>query len=439
MLLTRITDAMREGAAWAQRRYNSKSGNGEGTRVMRRFEHARIMMYSHDTFGLGHLRRCQAIAHALVKDYGGLNILIVTGSTIAGAFDYRARVDFVKIPSVIKLRNGEYTSLDKHIDLEETLVMRESIIRHTAETFQPDIFIVDKEPLGLRGEVENTLTYLKSKGTVLVLGLREVMDAPQLLEAEWKQRNVMEKIGKLYDSILVYGPPDFYDPLTGLDVPESVSSKVDFVGFLRRQLADEEMPEHRPEGNYILVTPGGGGDGAELIHNVLNAYQHEPELQHHALIVLGPYMPARQRRKLIKKGKKIDRVSIIEFDNRMEDLVSAAKAVVTMGGYNTYCEILSFDKPALIVPRILPREEQLIRTRRAVELGLVEMLLPSEAADAGRMAAALRSLPNRPRPSQSRPGLRLEGMTNISLKIGRWLEKQSHQQLGLVERTSFNP
>ena len=97
--------------------------------MMRRFEHARIMMYSHDTFGLGHLRRCQAIAHALVKDYGGLNILIVTGSTIAGAFDYRARVDFVKIPSVIKLRNGEYTSLDKHIDLEDTLVMRESIIR----------------------------------------------------------------------------------------------------------------------------------------------------------------------------------------------------------------------------------------------------------------------------------------------------------------------
>jgi predicted glycosyltransferase len=74
-----------------------------------------------------------------------------------------------------------------------------------------------------------------------------------------------------------------------------------------------------------------------------------------------------------------------------------------------------------------------------VELGLVEMLLPSEATDAGRMATALRSLPNRPRPSQSSPGLRLEGMTNISLQIGSWLEKQSHQQLGLVESTSINP
>ena len=31
--------------------------------------------------------------------------------------------------------------------------MRSSIIRHTADIFDPDIFIVDKEPLGLRGEV----------------------------------------------------------------------------------------------------------------------------------------------------------------------------------------------------------------------------------------------------------------------------------------------
>ena len=149
--------------------------------MMRRLEHARILMYSHDTFGLGHLRRCRTIAHSLVENYRGLSVLIISGSTIAGAFDYRVRVDFVKIPSVIKLHNGEYTSIDRHTDLHETLEMRQSIIRHTAETFQPDIFIVDKEPLGLRGELEETLSYLKTRGTTLVLGLREVMDAPHLL------------------------------------------------------------------------------------------------------------------------------------------------------------------------------------------------------------------------------------------------------------------
>ncbi|MGL6183589.1 MAG: glycosyltransferase, partial [Aestuariivirga sp.] len=154
------------------------------------------------------------------------------------------------------------------------------------------------------------------------------------------------------------------------------------------------------------------------------------------VIVLGPYMPARQRRKLMKKGMKLASVKIIEFDNQMEDLVAGAKAVVAMGGYNTYCEILSFDKPALIVPRTVPRQEQLIRARRAAELGLIDMLLPEEAADAHRLAEALKALPARPRPSQSQPKLRLEGLMRISEIVGNWLDKRSHQHLSVVERLS---
>src|SRR3974390_1708670 len=118
----------------------------------------RILIYSHDTFGLGHLRRCRAIAHALVERYKQLSVLILSGSPIIGSFDFRTRVDFVRVPGVIKLRNGEYTSLNLHIDIEETLALRASIVRHTAEIFDPDLFIVDKEPLGLRGEVQSTLT-----------------------------------------------------------------------------------------------------------------------------------------------------------------------------------------------------------------------------------------------------------------------------------------
>ncbi|RWK56433.1 glycosyltransferase family protein [Mesorhizobium sp.] len=396
-------------------------------------QNARILMYSHDTFGLGHLQRCRTIAHSLVEDFRGLQVLIISGATIAGAFDYRARVDFVKIPSVIKLRNGEYTSLEKDIDLHETLRMRQSIIRHTAETFRPDIFIVDKEPLGLRGEIEDTLSYLKTRGTTLVLGLREVMDAPHLLEAEWAQRDVMRKIALFYDKVWVYGPPDFYDPLTGLDVPPAVRAKMKFVGFLQRSLQKNELPGHRPEGDYILVTTGGGGDGADLIHSVIDAYRHDPQLQHRALIVLGPYMPARKRNKLLKKGSKIPYIKIIEFDNRMEDLIAGAKAVVAMGGYNTYCEILSFDKPALIVPRVKPREEQLIRARRAAELGLIEMLLPEEAEDCQRFADALEVLPARPGPSQSHPHLTLEGLPHISEIVAELFDRRGGHHLSVIE------
>jgi predicted glycosyltransferase len=403
--------------------------------MMRRLEDARILMYSHDTFGLGHLRRCRTIAHSLVEDYRGLQILIISGATIAGAFDYRARVDFVKIPSVIKLRNGEYQSMERHRDLDDTLKMRRAIIRHTAEMFRPDIFIVDKEPMGLKGEVEETLAFLKTHGTTLVLGLREVMDAPHLLDAEWKRKNVMPKINQFYDTIWVYGPPDFYDPLVGLDVPESVRNKMNFVGFLQRSVSSEERPGHRPKGEYLLVTTGGGGDGADLVNDVMRAYQHDPTLQHKALVVLGPYMPAKQRRKLMRRSEAIPYLEVIEFDNRMEELVAGATAVVAMGGYNTYCEILSFDKPALIVPRVQPREEQLIRARRATELGLIDMLLPDDAEDPARMGAALKALFHRQAPSKSTSeGIRLEGLPHISDIVGRLLDRREPGYLSVVKR-----
>jgi len=149
-----------------------------------RLDNARILIYSHDSFGLGHLRRCRAIAHAIVDRYKGVSVLILSGSPIIGSFDFRARVDFVRIPGVIKLHDGEYQSLGLHIDVEQTMEMRASIIRQTALSFRPDLFLVDKEPLGLKGEVLATLEMLKAMGTTLVLGLRDIMDEPSLLFKE---------------------------------------------------------------------------------------------------------------------------------------------------------------------------------------------------------------------------------------------------------------
>ena len=378
-------------------------------------------MYSHDTFGLGHLRRCRTIAHSLVENYSGLSVLIISGSAIAGAFDFRARVDFVKVPSVIKLRNGEYTSMDKHIDLSETIRMRESIICHTAMTFKPDVFIVDKEPMGLQGEIAEALSYLKTQKTRLVLGLRDVLDAPRLLKVEWQRKDLVKKIETTYDHIWVYGPESFYNPMTGLDIPPSVQKRVEFVGFLKRKAWQNELPT-KQQGDYVLVTTGGGGDGVALIRAVLAAYQQYPDGLHKALIVLGPYMPGKERSEFVQAGQMLEGVEVIDFDSRMEELIAASRAVVSMGGYNTFCEILSFDKSALIVPRTVPREEQLIRTQRAAELGMVDILLPEDADDPEKMARALKSLPGRPKPSERDSDFELDGLTNVARLLGEMFQ-----------------
>ena len=397
----------------------------------------RVLIYSHDSFGLGHLRRCRAIAHAMCEDNEDLSVLILSGSPIIGSFDFRSRVDFVRVPGVIKLRNGEYTPLTLPMAIEDAIEMRASIIRHTAEVFDPDIMIVDKEPLGLRGELTTTLEVMKERGVHIVLGLRDVLDDPDLLLPEWTRKNSVPALQEYYDEIWIYGLPQICEPMAGLDLPASINRKITYTGYLQR-FADEtatlELPAASRNRPFILITPGGGGDGEELVDWVLRAYEQYSTLPHPSLIVLGPFMQSERRTEFIARAGELPDVEAITFDAHMESLMARALGVVAMGGYNIFCEILSFDKRALIVPRTVPRREQLIRASRAEELGLVTMLRGDNARSADTMVTALRHLPQQQRPSESVvPGL-LDGLENVNTLTRRALDRQPRPALASRRR-----
>jgi predicted glycosyltransferase len=376
---------------------------------------SRVLIYSHDTFGLGHLRRCRAIAHSMVERNPGMSVLILSGSPIIGSFDFRTRVDFVRIPGVIKLRNGEYTALSLHMNIDETIRMRASIIRHTADIFDPDLVLVDKEPLGLRGEMGETLQRMKRRGVPLVLGLRDVMDEPSLLAPEWKRKKVLPALRDIYDEIWVYGLPQLCDPLADIDLPQSVRRKMVFTGYLPRALPTSPTNPVKPpfDRPYLLVTPGGGGDGEALVDWVLKAYECDTPPPYPALIVLGPFMSPESQADFSRRVARLPDMRVITFDAHMEPLMAGAAGVVAMGGYNTFCEVLSFDKPALFVPRTQPRLEQHIRAERALTLGLSSLLEDDGVRDARRMATALKHLPQQAPPSNVvMPGL-MDGLDNV--------------------------
>lgn len=374
----------------------------------------RVLFYSHDTFGLGHLRRSRALAGAITRAAPNVSTLILTGSPVAGRFAFPDNVDHIRLPGVTKTPDGNYESERLGLSIDEVTELRAHLIDATVKYFDPDIVIVDKEPTGFRGEMIPALEWLRAQGRAhIVLGLRDVLDDPDTLAAEWERKGALEASEQYYDECWVYGLQSIHDPVAGLEFSSEFRAKTQFTGYLRR----EELPDGEvPSDPYILVTPGGGGDGKGMVDLVLSAYENNPDLSPRAMLVYGPFLSGEVRAEFEARVAKLDgRVHAVGFDSRMENLMNGAEGIVSMGGYNTFCEVLSFDKPVVIVPRTRPRLEQFIRASRAEELGLVRMLdetrgeLTPEA-----MALAIRGLATQQSPSSAFvPGL-LDGLDVVA-------------------------
>jgi predicted glycosyltransferase len=265
------------------------------------------------------------------------------------------------------------------------------------------------------------LEYLKAAGCRLVLGIRDVMDEPALLVPEWVRKGAKEALIRYYDEIWVYGLKDVYRPLAALNLPEDVENRITYTGYLRRDVPPTPSLTKYPKITkqpFILVTTGGGGDGDQLIDWVISAYEADPGLEQPALILFGPFIDRDKRGSFVERIAKQPKLDVMSFDNKIEWLMKKADAIVAMGGYNTFCEALSFDKRTLIVPRTKPRLEQYIRAVEAERLGLVRMLSDyKEPATPERMAEALRSLCSQPRPSEvTIPGL-LDGLDRVKERL----------------------
>ncbi|MEN3930004.1 glycosyltransferase [Microvirga sp. W0021] len=384
----------------------------------------RILLYSHDTFGLGHLRRSRAIANALVQRWPDSSILIISGSPIIGNFEFMQGVDYIRIPGVTKLTNGNYRSLHLNTSLEDAVQLRQSLILETVQSFEPDIMIIDKEPTGFHGEVIPALKQARMQGCRLVLGIRDILDEPALLIPEWERKGAVKALVEYYDEIWVYGLKDIYEPLAALNLPEDVQKRVYYTGYLNRDMPEIRIPRNYPrivKQPFTLVTTGGGGDGADLIDWVISAYEAKPDLNLSTLLVFGPFINRSLQKTFLERIAKFPRLDAILFDNKLEVLMQRAEAVVAMGGYNTFCEILSFDKKALIIPRTKPRLEQHIRAVASERLGLVRHLNDDGIRDPHIMVEALERLSTQGKPSEATiPGL-LDGLARIEERVSSLL------------------
>jgi predicted glycosyltransferase len=378
------------------------------------------MFYSHDTYGLGHLKRTLALARFLQARSPALSQLIITGSPLAHRFQLPPRTDYIKLPSVLKVGIEAYEARSLSVPFGEIRSLRAEIIVSAASHFQPHLLLVDNVPAGLKGELVRALRHLKESSCKLVLGLRDVVDEAGWVRGAWARDGIYELLDELYDAILVYGRRDLFDPVAEYGFSPRSSAKTRFVGYLRRDPARRAPGEIRArfgldDERLVLVMAGGGGDGYQLLRAVVEAARLAGERSRfHFVLLGGPLMPAEDRRRVVALVAGHDSISFIDFVEDAASYVAAADAVVSMGGYNSVCELLSLGKPAIVVPRVWPRREQLIRAEALARRGFFRVITPEELTPERLLREMNRLLAE---PRRPRLGIDLDGLPATAVEL----------------------
>jgi predicted glycosyltransferase len=344
----------------------------------------RIALYSHDAMGLGHMRRNLLLANTLRRFPVRADVLLISGARELNAFPLPAGVDCVTLPGFSKVWRKHYVPRRLHMDQDNLAHMRARIIQTTLEEFEPHVLIVDKHPRGLLNELDLTLQALggRRQSPRIVLGLRDILDEPDIVRREWLEAGTADALREFYDAIWIYGDPAVYNPLEEYGFAPDLAARVRFSGYLdpRLRYTTRARPDSETAAalagaeSVVLCQMGGGQDGARVAVTFAETCIPDGSV---GVIVTGPFMPAEARSRIRRIAADRPEIRVLDFVSDPERLLQRAQRVITMGGYNSVCEVITADKRTLVVPRIAPRTEQLIRAKRMQELGLIEMLHPS--------------------------------------------------------------
>ncbi len=340
----------------------------------------RIALYSHDTCGLGHLRRNLLAASVFARGSLSARVLMISGAAEARLFPTPDGVDCITLPALAKGADGAYRSRSLGLGLDELLDLRAATMRAALKSFRPDLLVVDKVPRGALGELDVLLTDLRRAGrTRVVLGMRDILDDPASVRDEWQREGHESAISRYYDEIWVYGDRRVYDVAEEYGFSDEVSAKLRYTGYFDRRISTGPGPDDS-EGDSrdsILCMVGGGQDGFGLAESFAATTLPAGT---HGVIISGPFMPDDRRARLADLCNSRPDMELREFVTDPRPLIRGARRIICMGGYNSICEVLAHGTPTLVVPRVSPRREQLVRAQCFRDLGLVDLCHPDLAS-----------------------------------------------------------
>ena len=379
----------------------------------------KVLLYSHDTFGLGNIRRTLLLAETIADAYPSASLLIVTGSPMIHAFRIPPRTDYIKLPCVTRPDADQYEPAYLNTRSSEVAHIRSGVLERAILGFAPDLLIVDKRAAGIGGELLDPLRSLRRARarTRIVLGMRDILDTPERTQLSLKRAHDMKTIARYYDEVWIYGERSVFDAVVEYRFPPEVAGKTRYCGYLKRPTHRALREDGPPR---VLVTTGGGEDGTELIETYLEGLMALPRsVPLRTTVVFGPQLPPASRERLSRRFGSLPDVTFVDFEAELASRYAAADLVVSMAGYNTVCELLSCAVRAVLVPRSQPVGEQLLRARLLAARGLFDVVEPDDLRPDRLMSVVLGRLERPPTP----PSVDLDGLARIHLRVEALLER----------------
>lgn len=348
----------------------------------------RIAIYSQDGFGLGHMQRTCSIAWEIYRLREEASILTFSDSQLGQFFSVSPHHDYIKLPSIAKESPGKWKATHLTMTFPEILHLRKQLLSHVLLNYAPDIFLVDHMPHGAMGELLPALEAMKHSRihTKVVLGLRDILDSPEVTIERWKVEGAFDVIEQYYSRILVFGMQDVHDVAEHYQIPEGERKKIFYCGYVTNLATASNAPlvrarflANQPEdARLIVVMAGGGADAYPMMSTLIDAFPKVLE-QHKcvAAVVTGPFMPPELIADLNRRAAELP-IYMLESVNDSLSHIAAADLVISMAGYNTSVEILRMQTPAILIPRAGPSLEQRTRARLFSQRRWVDMIDPDD-------------------------------------------------------------
>ncbi|MGI8754531.1 MAG: glycosyltransferase family protein, partial [Acidimicrobiales bacterium] len=336
-------------------------------------------------------------------------VLLAHGSETFGSLSMPPGADGIRLPGLRKDPGGAYVARRLALPADDLTRVRTAVLAAAVDSFRPDVMLVDKHPTGVSGELLPALEILHEQGGTAVLGLRDVLDDPARVRADWIRHDLARAVARHYDAVLIYGRRDVFDLIaaSGLDL----TPPTHFCGYVTGPVPEAPTDPAGTEGlPLVLGSAGGGEDGAEMLACMLEAAEGAPW---RTVVVCGPLADPATRRSMLARADQVG----VELLSQVGDLGSwldGTTVAVTMGGYNTLLEALARGIGVVCVPRVWPRLEQLVRAQTFSDRGLLHML-PPDRLTPDALRSAVTSQLEVDRPERAATARRLLGFEGASV------------------------